>query len=136
PLTGLFTGCLLLAAGRRDAEGVVRAPLRVAASAGAALLAAFAIVATIGNGALARAQSANRAHRYADAASAALLAKRWMPWSPSPLKALGTAELELEGTAAARASFRRAVAIDSGDWQGWLDLAATLQGTARTRAVA
>jgi O-antigen ligase len=135
-LTGLFTGCLLLVAGRRGAERIVRAPVRIGASAGAVLLAGFAIVVTIGNGALARAQSANRAHRYADAASAALLAKRWMPWSPSPLKALGTAELELEGTAAARASFRRAVAIDSGDWQGWLDLAATLQGTARTRAVA
>jgi O-antigen ligase len=134
-LAGLFTGCLLLVAGRRGTERVVRAPLRVAASAGAVLLAGFAIVATVGNGALARAQSANRAHRYDDAAPAALLAKRWMPWSPSPLKALGTAQLGLGQTAAARASFHRAVAIDSRDWQAWLDLAATVRGTARNRAV-
>jgi Flp pilus assembly protein TadD len=135
-LTGLFVGCLLLVARRDDRERVVAlAPRAVAAAAGLAV-ATFAFVGLVGNTALARAQSANRNHRYTDAAGAARKAHRWMPWSPDPYLALGEARLEEGDTAGARASFRAAISLDRSNWQSWLDLAASMHGAARRRAVA
>ena len=59
-----------------------------------------------------------------------------MPWSPEPLKVLGEARLRQGDEAAARASFRKAIAIDRGDWQSWLDLAASVHGAQQRAAVA
>src|SRR5205823_3790330 len=89
-----------------------------------------------GNTALARAETANRDRRFADAAVAATTARRWMPWSPAPLRELGTARLEEGDTAGARASFRAAISVDPNNWQSWLDFAASLHGKSRRRAVA
>lgn len=135
-LTGLFVGCLLLVTGRSQPARAVAVPVRVGVGAAAVALAGFAFVAAIGNGALARAHSANAAHRYAAAASAASTARAWMPWSPEPLKALGESQLERGREAAARTSFRHAISLDSQDWQAWLDLAASVDGRARRAAVA
>ena len=99
-------------------------------------VAGFALVAAIGNGALAHARSANAAHRYRAAESQSLLAARWMPWSPDPRLALGEAQLEQGDTTAARASFEKAISIDRRNWQAWLDLAAAVDGKARIQAVA
>lgn len=135
-LTGLFLGCLLLVGRRSGVERILALPARVGLGLAAAVLACFAVVAVIGNGALARAQTANDEHRYAAAAADAELARSWMPWSPEPLKALGQAQLEQDQIASAAASFRRAVSIDPGDWQSWLDLAAALKGPAQKHAIA
>ena len=135
-LTGLFVACLLLVANRRSEPHPVDRRLRAVVGTGAAAVAAFAFVAAVGNGALARARSANADHRYAAAAAAARTAQSWMPWSPDPLKALGEAQLEQGEGAAARATFRNAIAVDPGDWQAWLDFAASVGGPARRAAVA
>jgi len=135
-LTGLFVGCLLLVARREGGERALGARPRLALGAAGLAAAAFAFVGLVGNSALARAQAANRAERYRDAVAAASRARRWMPWSPQPLEALGIARLGLGDVAAARAAFRAAVALDPSDWQPWLDLAATVDGPARRRAVA
>src|SRR5581483_3888633 len=135
-LTGLFVGSLLLVARRAEEERVVVAPLRLAGAAGGLAAAGFAFLGLAGNSALASAQSANRAHRYADAAAAASVARRWMPWSPEPLKAQGEARLEQGDAPAARTSFLAAVSVDPRDWQSWLDLAASVEGAERRRAVA
>jgi Flp pilus assembly protein TadD len=108
----------------------------VIGGAAVAGVAAFAVVAAVGNGALARARTANATRDYAAAATDARTAKSWMPWSPDPLKALGEAQLRQGDVAAAEASFRKAVAVDERDWQAWLDLAATVVGRERTAAVA
>jgi Flp pilus assembly protein TadD len=135
-LTGLFLGCLLLVAERRSPARHIELRLRLSFGVAAAVLAGLAFVAAIGNGALARARSANAEHRYAAAADAAATARSWMPWSPEPLKALGESELERGRTVAARTSFRRAISVDPKDWQSWLDLAASVDGRARRAAVA
>jgi hypothetical protein len=128
-LTGLFVGCLLLVAHRDRGEWPLGTGFRaVGVSAGVAA-AAFAFVGLVGN-------TANRAHRYIDAATAASRARRWMPWSPAPLQALGTARLEQGKPVKAQASFRTAISLDPNNWQSWLDLAASLQGKARLRAIA
>ncbi|HZT53529.1 MAG TPA: O-antigen ligase family protein, partial [Gaiellaceae bacterium] len=135
-LTGLFVGCLLVVARRDGGERAVRGRVRLAVAGVSLAAAAFAFVGLVGNTALARAQAASRAGRYPEAVAAAARARAWMPWSPAPLEALGTARLGEDDVAAARAAFRAAVALDPHDWEPWLDLAATVQGRARRRAVA
>jgi O-antigen ligase len=135
-LTGLFLGCLLILSRRSGAPRVVPPPTRVAGGLVVAALAAFAIVAVVGNGALARAHAANAARDYASGAADARTAHTWMPWSSDPLKTLGEAQFRRGDTVAAQASFRRAVAVDDNDWQAWLDLAATVAGRERSAAVA
>lgn len=135
-LTGLFVGCLLLIAHRQREERPLATGLRAAGAVAGVAATGFAFVGLAGNTALAQAQSANHHHRYKDAAKAATRARHWMPWSPAPLQALGTARLELGDTNAARASYRAAISLDRDDWQSWLDLAASVHGKARARAVA
>jgi O-Antigen ligase len=134
-LTGLYAGSLLLLPRRPAAERRLHAPARAAGAAGAALVGAFAVVVAIGNGALAHATTANERHDYAAAASQARLARRWMPWSPAPLLALGRAELGHGDPRAATATFRHAVSIDRRSWLAWLDLAASTSGAERRRAI-
>ena len=135
-LAGLFTGCVLLVARRDGEERTLAIPARAALGAAAAVVGAMALVAGLGNGALAHAQSAVDAKHYPAAAKEASKARTWMPWSDEPLKALGTAELERGEVAAARRTYRQATSRDPRDWQAWLDLAASVQGQARTAAVA
>ena len=135
-LLGLFVGCILLVARRERDEQALAVSARAAAGTGALLVAAFAVVAAAGNGALARAQAENLAQEYPAAARDASTARTWMPWSDEPLKALGQAQLEEGQVAAAESTFEKATSIDPRDWQAWLDLAASVHGTARARAVA
>jgi hypothetical protein len=135
-LTGLFVGCLLLIAHRRPEERPLPAGLRAAGAIVGVAAAGFAFVGLTGNTALAQAQAANQHHRYEDAVRAASRARRWMPWSPAPLQALGTAGLEQDNTSGAKASFRAAISLDPNNWQSWLDLAASVHGKARAGAVA
>ena len=69
------------------------------------------------------------------AAGHADTARRWQPWASEPLLNLGLAQLGLGDDAAARASFRRAVAKDPDDWQAWSDLAAVTRGAERAAAL-
>jgi len=135
-LTGLLAGCLLLVARRRPPERRIAVSARAAGVAGAGILALFAGVAAVGNGALAKARTANEQHRYAVAESHARLARRWMPWSPEPLLALGEARVESGDPWGAAASFRRAISIDDRSWEAWLDLAASTRGAVRRHAIA
>lgn len=135
-LAGLFVGCLLLVARRDGEERPLAIPMRAAAGCAAAVVAAMGLVAALGNGALAHAQAEVQAKHYSAAARDASTAHTWMPWSAEPLKALGTAELEQRKVAAAQRTYRHATSVDPGDWQAWLDLAASVQGRARAQAVA
>ena len=135
-LTGLLIGCLLLVAGRERGARRLPTVLRVVSVVAAAAVAAFGFAGLVGNAALSDAQTANRHHRSADAVRDATTAKRWMPWSPEPLQALGTARLDQGHIPRAQANFRAAIALDPNSWQSWLDLAASLHGKARAHAVA
>jgi hypothetical protein len=135
-LTGLFVGCLLLLANRGGDVRWTGRRLRVVGVAVGLSVAAFAFVGLSGNTHLARAEAANHEHRFAAAAAAAAAARGWMPWSAAPLRELGTARLAQGNERGARASFRAAIALDPNDWQSWLDLAASVHGRARVRAVA
>ena len=79
--------------------------------------------------------SARTSGNWVRAASDARKARQWMPWSPAPWSALGLAQLGSGLAPEARASFHKALSIDSGDWKLWYDLARASSGRARMRAL-
>jgi hypothetical protein len=141
-LAGVTASALLLAvlltASARPARPArpVPTPARAALLALLVPLAFVALAGSIGNGALAAAEDAVAAKRWREAELQARRAEPWMPWSAQPLVLRGQAELGAGRLAAARASFRRAVARDAGNWQAWLGLALVSHGRERQAAVA
>jgi hypothetical protein len=135
-LTGLLCGIAILLAARRS----FRAP-RLSGRArwtGVVVIvvaAGFAAVGLVGNAALSRSDAARQKHDWARAAADARRAKAWMSWSPRPWEALGRAELGAGALPAARASFRKAISMDSGDWELWYRLASATSGRERSRAL-
>lgn len=135
-LAGLLCGASVLIAGRCAGRRppvslLLRWTVGVAASA-AAVAAALGL---LGNSALSASASARRHGNLPRAAEEARRAKSWMPWSPEPWSALGRAQLAAGLLPAARVSFRRATAKDSGDWQFWYELAEASMGRARVEAL-
>ena len=63
-------------------------------------------------------------------------ASHWLPWSTDPWRRLGEAQLAQGRLAAARASFRKGLSKDDGDWSLWLDLARASTGKAQAAALA
>ena len=135
-LTGLLCGVAILVAARRS----LRSP-RLSGSArwvGVAVIvvaAGFAAVGLVGNTALSRSDKARQRQDWAEAARDARRAEMWMPWSPKPWEALGRAELGAGLVPAARASFRKAISMDSGDWELWYRLGSATRGGERSRAL-
>ena len=58
------------------------------------------------------------------------------PWSAEPWRRLGEAQFVAGNLAAARASFRKAIAKDRRDWTLWFELAQASRGAERQRALA
>jgi uncharacterized protein HemY len=101
----------------------------------AVVVAGFAGFGLVGNSALASAQNANQAHNWDKAAVQARRAHRWMPWSPKPLLALGTAQLGGGLRDDARKTFEQAASTDSNDWAVWADVAEASSGSEHDRAL-
>jgi O-Antigen ligase len=135
-LTGLSCGAAILIAAREYTSSPTLSPARrwgaVAATIG---VAAFAAIGLVGNSALGASNSARASGNWARAAANARKAHQWMPWSPAPWSALGLAQLESGLVTEARASFHKALSIDSGDWTLWYDLARATSGEAHVRAL-
>jgi len=138
-LPALACGVALLA--MRSTESAPRLPgpaLRYAGAAVAIALAGLALVGLVGASANAASEAAAQASPpdYNKAEDEARKARRWAPWSSEPWQNLGAAQLARGDTAAARESFRKAVAKERRDWELWFDLAQASTGTERSRAVA
>lgn len=136
-LAALLCGATILVSARRS----VRAPRLSARSrwAGVALmivLAGLAAVGLVGNTALSRSEAAREHADWGRAATDARRAKTWMAWSPKPWEALGRAQLGAGLAPEARASFRKAISMDPGDWQLYYRLALASTGAERRRALA
>jgi hypothetical protein len=129
----LCAGCLVL--GDRDAGRRIGNRLRVGVVAAVVLGGAFAAVGLLGNSALGSSNSALQAGRWNKAATDANRARRLMPWSPLPWVNLGRAQLGAGSTLAARSSFQKALSIDRGDWNLWVDVAETTTGAEQRHAL-
>jgi hypothetical protein len=135
-LVGLLCGTAILLAGRRAHRSPGLTPLVRWTAVGLILaVSAGAVVALVGNNALSRSDSERRDRDWVSAANDARLARSWMPWSPAPWEALGRAQLGAGRIREARASFRKAISMDRGDWELWYHLASASRGEARQHAL-
>jgi O-antigen ligase len=131
-LTALLCGSAILAAARRDA-----APLTPRVRGGLLLLLvpliAFALVGLVGNSAL---EASRQATDRPTAEAEARKVMRWAPWSANAIEQLGEVQFGYGDLAAARQSFRRAIAKNPEDWNLWFDLALASHGKPLREAVA
>ena len=135
-LTGLLCGAAILIAARSSVRAPrLSAPARWTGVAVLVVAAGFSAVGLVGNTALSRSDAARQNQDWAHAANDARRAKMWMPWSPRPWEALGRAQLGAGLLPAARASFRKGISMDSGDWELWYRLASASSGGERRRAL-
>lgn len=136
-LAALFCGLALLAAARRDGEPkALPARARWAALSGTAGLVGLVLLGLLGNSAVSASSKSTDAGHFARAESQARHATKFAPWSSEPWRKLGEAQT-LEGDlAAARVSYRKAIAKDPRNWSLWFELAGASDGAARERALA
>jgi hypothetical protein len=135
-LTGLLCGAAILIAARPSLRSRrLSSSVRWTGVVVIVVAAGFAAVGLVGNTALSRSDAARQNQDWARAAGDARRAKMWMPWSPRPWEALGRAELGAGLLPEARASFRKAISMDSGDWELWYRLAGASSGGERSRAL-
>ena len=108
---------------------------RALVGAGAASLAAAALVAHGGNTAVAEAHEALDRGDTAAARGHAERARSFMPWAAEPLRLLGEAELAAGRVGAARSLLRRSLERDDRAWETWLALAIASEGEERAAAL-
>jgi O-antigen ligase/polysaccharide polymerase Wzy-like membrane protein len=135
-LVGITCGAAILIAGRAYARPKPLSPLtRWGGVAASVVVAVFAAIGLVGNSALGASNSARTDGDWARAVADARKARQWMPWSPAPWSALGLAQLGSGLVPEARASFDKALSMDSGDWKLWYNLARASSGRARVHAL-
>ena len=100
-------------------------------------MAGAAFVGLVGSSALAASDDAAVASPpdLDEAADEARKAQDWAPWSSEPWQRLGEAQLGQGDLAGARASFRKAIDKEPGDWLLWLRLAEASSGAEREAAL-
>lgn len=136
-LAALFCGIAVMASARRFRDPTsIRRAVRLTAFGGTAALLAFAVLGLLGNSAVSASSKATSAGHYRQAVSDARRAMGYAPWSPEPWRRLGEAQANLGDYAAARASFRTAIAKDPRDWTLWWELGVASLGSERTHALA
>ena len=134
-LTALACGVALLAltgTGRSLRLTPLRRGLLVAPLV---LVIGVALVAHVGNRAVAEAAAGLERADTASAESAARRARTWAPWSHEPWQLLGEAQLAQRHDAAARISLERAIRRAPEEWRLWFDLAIVTKGPRREEAV-
>lgn len=135
-LAGLACGLAFVAAAGRREEALLPDAVRWAGAGTALVLTALALVSLVGASALSASEEDADKGRWEEAADEARKAERWWPWSPEPWTRLGEAQLGAGDTAAAAASFRRAVEKDREDWELWYDVYSVTEGAEAARALA
>jgi hypothetical protein len=136
-LSALCCGLALLGLGRRDGEPKPLHPgVRWSGFGVTAALAGFALLGLLGNSAVSASSKSTDAGHYVRAKSQARSATHYAPWSSEPWRKLGEAQALAGDLAAARVSFRKAIAKDRGDWTLWFELGDVTSGAERKRALA
>jgi O-antigen ligase len=135
-LAALVCAAAVLVSAREREPVLLRSGGRWLGICALATIGVLAIVAQVGNSALAHSRAALDRDDTARAVRLARQAERWQPWSYEPRQVLAEAQLADGQLAAARAGIRRALALDRSNASLWLDLAASSSGRARSNALA
>ena len=107
---------------------------RVSAVMAAAAIAAFSVVALVGNADVVAAEHQIARGDVQAAASRATRATRLLPWASEPWLVLADVRARGRDLPGSRAALRAAVARDEADWALWLRLAAASRGSRRAAA--
>ncbi len=134
-LTALVCAVTLVAEARTAAPLPLTAFRRGAGVAAVACAIAVALVAHVGNRAIAESAEALERADTGGAAAAARRARAWAPWSHEPWQLLGEAQLADRDDAAARRSLGEAIRRAPDEWRPWFDLAIVSKGPAARRAI-
>jgi hypothetical protein len=136
-LTAIFCALALMALARGDRSPRPLLPrARWPALGAVAVLIAFALLGLLGNAGVSASSKATDDGHYGRAQSQAKRATHFAPWSSEPWRKLGEAQVNAGDLAAARKSFRKAIAKDRRDWTLWFELADASRGRARAQALA
>jgi O-antigen ligase len=135
-LAALACGAAILVSAR-ESKSVFTWRTRVRAGAGAIVLSllAFVVIGLVGNTATSSATNAANGGNWRRVESKTQTARRWAPWSATPLQLRAEAELAAGRLGAARRDFQRAVAKEPHDWALWFGLAQVSDGQAERRAL-
>jgi O-antigen ligase len=135
----IVSGLVLASVLVRSRAGAIAFPLprfgRFAGAAVAALLAAFALVALVGNSDLVAAERQIARGDLGAATVQATRAKRLLPWSSEPWLVIADVRSRSLDAAGSRAALRQAIARDGADWSLWFRLAAVSHGNERAVAL-
>jgi hypothetical protein len=135
-LAALACGAAILVSAREDKSVfALRARIRAGVIAIASLLLLFAVVGLVGNTATSSATNAADAGDWRRVQAKADTARRWAPWSATPLQLHAEAQLAAGRLGSARRDFERAVAKESHDWTLWFGLSQVSDGRAARRAL-
>ena len=130
-------GATLVTAARAPAaEHRLRMGERAAALLVMLAVVAFVFVAQLGNDAVAASERAATRGDYPGALADARSARDLLPWTARPWQQIGEAQFAEGELDTARASFRAAIRRDGSNSAFWRDLALTLDGQARRKALA
>jgi hypothetical protein len=135
-LAALLCGAACIVAARSDEFPGLSRRRRGALVAATVSLGLAAFVGLAGATSLTKSREATRSGQWARAEGGARNAIRWAPWSTETWRQLGEAQLGRGDLAAARRSFRHALALDRGDWSLWFDLARAASGRAQQQTLA
>jgi hypothetical protein len=136
-LTALACGAAILVAARGEhSTFALSMRIRVSALALALALGALVVVGLVGNTATSSASNAANAGDWRRVESKTQTARRWAPWSATPLLLHAETQLAAGRLAAARREFQQAVTKDPHDWTLWFGLAQVSDGRAARRALA
>ena len=103
---------------------------------GTLVVSGFVLVGLIGNRAIDASNDAVAVAQWDRAETEARKATRWAPWSAEPWALIGEAQLGRNEFANARASFRKAIDRDPGNYLYWLDLSLASEGQEQIDALA
>ena len=135
-LTALACGLALLTLARGQSPArPLRPKVRMTALGGTAVLVAFVLLGLLGNSAISASSKSVGTGHLARAESQARRAMNFAPWSAEPWRRLGEAQVLAGKSAAARASFRKAIPKDGRDWPLWFELAQASRGRERAHAL-
>lgn len=133
-VSGLLLASVLVRA-RASEPVALGAAARFAAGAAVVILAAFAVVALVGNTDVVAAERLIARGDVQGAAAHADRARQLLPWASEPWLVLADTRARSLDEAGARASLRAAIARDGADWALWFRLAAASRGTERDIAL-
>jgi hypothetical protein len=135
-LAGLLCGASILLASRSRSRRI-RLPIgyRALGLGIAFLFGAYALLGLVGNQALSAADAKAGSGRPQKEEAEARKAVRWAPWSSEAWRLVAEGEYAQGDLRGARASLRRALAKDSGNWQLWFNLAAASRSRERLEAL-